>query len=735
MKFLLLPLLSLLLIPSFLFAQSSADAGSTLGNQALGSYGSKEGLNSNLFQPMMSGASPMQTLDGSKQFNAQLSCPSSQRFLEIFLQPGPTGDITTLMVSEDIDWDGALDYVYQAPFAVSGICANGVIACDPGAWANCAPYVWTSSSDGKASLQPALDSDMKSCFCVNGSCGANLVFRNLNVILNAMGGGVVAAIHRSNARYVISDVQIDGTYARYFGQDSSKCSSAVASSTPEQYSSNPFTLQGAVNAEVASQSGDPASYYTMLTNAANAIQNPMSLRPCTITNVSLTTVDLAGACQVLDSTIDTCQAIAQDPNCEPSPRDETVDGVTTIQNYVVTGLYPTPSCQSSTTTVEASCSYVCPGAGNWSVPCLDTPVCVVGTEMAVCSNGSCPLDGSIPCSSAPTCNAQGQAQLCQVQNPILEAVGGWNFGIGVAATGNVLHFYTGGVETGHVTFAPGVIATASFQGVNYLLGWAFCGGNAFGIDRSGWGTNLTFTVTGLTLTGCTSGAGGGLFQGSLATNGTSLYISGVGLNTPDGVHWGTGNDRFDFSADHCPLPNATPCGGIPASCYETCQNTACKDWWVKQRTYACRTGTYDFTDAKKRVETIRSSVQDEQTAFYYRDYRKTDQGWQYEDNTYDITGTYRPTVAACEKACKTKKLVDDTQTTITANKDDFVAPTTYQFFYKACTDAGCPLQPSEQIVTDCQCINEFAEAALIMQSLRQAGKDLICSSGQKGMPP
>ena len=66
MKFLLLPLLSLLLIPSFLFAQSSADAGSTLGNQALGSYGSKEGLNSNLFQPMMSGASPMQTLDGSK---------------------------------------------------------------------------------------------------------------------------------------------------------------------------------------------------------------------------------------------------------------------------------------------------------------------------------------------------------------------------------------------------------------------------------------------------------------------------------------------------------------------------------------------------------------------------------------------------------------------------------------------------------------------------------------------
>ena len=44
----------------------------------------------------------------------------------------------------------------------------------------------------------------------------------------------------------------------------------------------------------------------------------------------------------------------------------------------------------------------------------------------------------------------------------------------------------------------------------------------------------------------------------------------------------------------------------------------------------CRTSGYDFSDAKKRVQTIRDSVQDQQTAFYYRDYRKTDTGWQYE---------------------------------------------------------------------------------------------------------
>jgi len=32
---------------------------------------------------------------------------------------------------------------------------------------------------------------------------------------------------------------------------------------------------------------------------------------------------------------------------------------------------------------------------------------------------------------------------------------------------------------------------------------------------------------------------------------------------------------------------------------------------------------------------------------------------------------------------------------------------------------------------DCQCLNEFAEAATVTQTLRLAGKDNICSSGQK----
>lgn len=651
--------------------------------------------------------------------------------MEIFIQPGPSGDITTLMANQDTDFDGVLDYSYQAPFPVSGVCANGVIACDSGTWTNCTSYRWTGGTDGRVSLQPAVDSDMKQCFCVNASCGSGLVFRNIAIVLKSIGGGLVAAIHRNNSRYVISDVKIDGTYAQYFGQDSSQCSTASGASSPEEYFYNPGGLQGAVDTEAAIQTGDPGSYYTMLTGVTS-VQSPMSLRHCRITRVASMTGGPSGYCQMLEEVDDRCEAIASDAECGSFPREEVVDGVTTINNYMVTGLTPASSCRDFTTTLQASCNYVCPGDGNWGIPCLNNPVCTVGGRTALCSGGVCPLDTTVACSSAPTCVANGLAQLCQVQNPIQEAVGGWSNGINVVASGNMLHFYSGQTETGHVTFAPGITLTALVEGPNYLCGSAFGGGNIFGLDRGYYGAKVTFTIAGATVTGLSSDPFAGLYRSSVSTNGSSLWISGIGLNRPGGSHWGSGSVRFDFSPNHCPLPNGTPCGGTPAACYQTCQNTTCRDWWMKERTYVCKTGSYDFSDARKRVGSIRDSVQDQQTALYYRDYRKTQTGWQYEDNTYDMSGAYRPTVGACETACKTRKLVDDTKTTIATKKDDFVTPSTYQFFYKQCTSTGCPLTQGEELLLDCRCINEFAEAALIMQSLRQAGKDLICSSGEKG---
>ena len=73
--------------------------------------------------------------------------------MEVLIQPGATGDITTFIVSQDTNFDGNLDYTYEVPFPVSGLCANGVITCNPGTWTNCRTYQWTSDTSGRVSLQ------------------------------------------------------------------------------------------------------------------------------------------------------------------------------------------------------------------------------------------------------------------------------------------------------------------------------------------------------------------------------------------------------------------------------------------------------------------------------------------------------------------------------------------------------------------------------------------------------
>ena len=92
----------------------------------------------------------------------------------------------------------------------------------------------------------------------------------------------------------------------------------------------------------------------------------------------------------------------------------------------------------------------------------------------------------------------------------------------------------------------------------------------------------------------------------------------------------------------------------------------------------------------------------------------------------------RDPAAECEVACKTRVAKTDTQVTTTGTVTDMrVTAQSYDLFYKTCINNICPAEPGEEVVIDCQCLNEFAEAASVIQTLRLAGKDNICSSGQK----
>ena len=72
--------------------------------------------------------------------------------------------------------------------------------------------------------------------------------------------------------------------------------------------------------------------------------------------------------------------------------------------------------------------------------------------------------------------------------------------------------------------------------------------------------------------------------------------------------------------------------------------------------------------------------------------------------------------------------VENTQTGTEGTTGDYRKTVdSYVYKYKKCDGSACPLESGETIVKDCSCLNEFAEAASIMQVLSTASKDLICS--------
>jgi hypothetical protein len=168
-------------------------------------------------------------------------------------------------------------------------------------------------------------------------------------------------------------------------------------------------------------------------------------------------------------------------------------------------------------------------------------------------------------------------------------------------------------------------------------------------------------------------------------------------------------------------------------------HTLCYDWWTKKRVYVCTIESYDFTKAKKRAETISTSVKNTDvsentlTDANYQDYRKDKSGnWIYEGS--GLVVPQRDAEGGCMFVCKVKVPEIDTQATSRSeNTSQYRDTNSYVFDYRKCDKEGgsysCPVKTGETVVTDCECIDEFAEAASIIQTLQEAGKDIICSDG------
>jgi len=211
-------------------------------------FGSSDSIRQNAIEPLTSNQTNLFTLDGSKQGSGQLICPASPYFLNVSIQSGPSGDLSQVLIQQDTDFDSKIDYSYSVPMLISGICSNGIISCNQGSWDSCAAHKWVATG-GKVTLSSVHPNALGGCYCINNSCGEDIVGSALPRVLGDIGGGIVASIQANNPRYAITDTQIKNTTISYYGQNSVDCSKTAFSSgqgsNVEQYYQSPHSMESA----------------------------------------------------------------------------------------------------------------------------------------------------------------------------------------------------------------------------------------------------------------------------------------------------------------------------------------------------------------------------------------------------------------------------------------------------------------------------------------------------------
>lgn len=645
-------LLATMLGSSSALAVDGKTAGQDAGKSALSKFGSKDKVNTNISQPMTNSTNLMQTVDGSKSFSATLNAPSANKFLEILIQPAGTGDLQQVIISQDNDANGATDNVYALPLLVSGVCANGFISCTAGTWQNCKNYTWGVDSSNNVTAVAASITDLGGCYCINSSCGSNLVWTNSAIVLKDLGGGIVNAIHQNNPALTISSVSNTPVTITYFGQITNSIptgstsiaalSTSPAISTATSYYKNTAQLTAARDNIAISQSSDPSSFYYMLSNSAAAREAQGKSSVCT--------VDRAGR---VDTTTKSFNDTGSGSLCTDHyiyMRVHRVNELTYQLQYIDTG-------PGGLGTAHSNCNDN-PGGDGWH----NYKTVVVST---------------------PDPAKLGKLMAATF---ILSNVGGAGCTTGSGSADGIVNGFDATVQVGAV--CPGKGA----QGPSFNWSYFF----EYKEDQ------YTEAVDDRCAT---------------MANNPDCQLKDEMI---DGVVTYQNFNPTGLKQ----LPSCRPFTGQAGT------NTICRSWWGKRRTYVCGSQQFDFSNVGTRFGQVVSTTTDNTTNLSFQDPRLGPQGWTVANGSINLS--QRELGADCEFACKTRVPKTDTQVTTTGNVTDIrVAGQSYDIYYKTCIDNTCPVDTGEEIVTNCQCLNLFAEAATFMQTLRLAGKDNVCSSGQK----
>ena len=265
-----------LMLPAILHAQSMDDRARAAAAASRAKTGDSDTLLKNYVTPAMSGQ-PVSTVDGARSFTPTLACQKTANLLEVLIQPSSTGDIGLVRISRDKDLDGTFDGSSTLPMPVSGICANGVISCAPGTWNQCRSFRWDIDAGQDLKLTQVDMPELTACYCVNNSCGSNLVFGNLASVLKDLGGGMVGALTTADPRIGVAEARINGPVIDYVGAQTTACTSSpsIAQTT---YRANPAAIQGDA---FALSSSNPV-FQALAASPAGA-GKAQQLRSCTVT--------------------------------------------------------------------------------------------------------------------------------------------------------------------------------------------------------------------------------------------------------------------------------------------------------------------------------------------------------------------------------------------------------------------------------------------------------------------
>lgn len=339
----------------------------------LNEYGTKDKINERISKPMTSDDTPMKTCGGGNvTFNAQLTSTSSSNFLEIFVAPGGGGGLSQVIVRLDTNLDQTLDATYTSPVNIEGICSNGVISCSPGTWNNCRYYKWIPNNNtGLELVQVDTNTEkLSGCYCINNSCGSQLVFNNLSHVLSDLGGAMVATIQKNNPKLTITNVKVQDTTISYYGQNSTVAGENIMNNNPLYLSgtTNPESLNSSnidsySMVERINQASDPNSPYSELVKGTKTyVENPVEQETCRIergvyfTAQNTPVATLRETCSQIDLNI--C-ALDTEYICNQGGGG----CINTVKNGVLTGFSPLPQMTTMIDKNNAAWQFTATGNG------------------------------------------------------------------------------------------------------------------------------------------------------------------------------------------------------------------------------------------------------------------------------------------------------------------------------------------------------------------------------------